>query len=145
MDILYKVSLVRGKVDMPKERRKYPRISVTMIPVEMNIVSKTENIEMKKGIIKTISARGIGIETQNPFRTGELISLNFSLEQGYEFSNLKGRVVRVMDGLFCSILGLEFSEVPEEDKSRIIKYVDMKIREPNRDSITSQNSTVIFK
>ena len=50
-----------------------------------------------------------------------------------------------MDGLFCSILGLEFSGVSEEDKSRIEKYVDMKIQKRNRDSITPQKSTVIFK
>lgn len=99
----------------------------------------------KKGIIKGISAGGIGVSIRNPLKENDVVSLNFILDRGFKFKNIIGRIVRVEKGLSNSIMGIEFQDILEENRARLTKYVNIKLKEKDKNNVIVQKNMVIYK
>ena len=129
---------------MFRERRKYPRVLLRKIPVKVE-TTLNNGRNLKKGMIKGISAGGIGISIQSPFKKNDVVALNFILDRGFRFRNIMGRIVRVENGLFNSIMGIEFINVSEDDVSRLTKYIDIRLKEKDKYNVIVQENMVIYK
>ena len=124
------------------ERRKYKRVKVAMALVAMESIVETS---ARMGTIKGISVGGVGIETKEPFNVDDLVELNFVLDNGYEFHDLVGRIVRVTPGESCFIMGIQFMDIKKSDRTCIGEYVEKKLQEKNNKNIIPCNNMIIFK
>ena len=125
-----------------QEKREYPRLSVTVIPLKMKIIDDKK--EARHGIIKGIGAGGLGIEMQEQYDVDDLVLLSFILDQGYEFNDLKGKVVRVEKSIGCSIIGVQFVDITQDDRTKIKQYVNRELQKKDSRTISLKN-IVIFK
>lgn len=129
---------------MSRERRKYPRVEIKKTQVKMQEVSKNTG-GLREGMIKGISAGGVGINMVKPFDAGDVVVMNFSLEEGHDFKEIKGRIVRVEKSHFDAIVGIQFMEIAEDDLLKIKEYVKSKFQSTDKDSVIAYKNMVIFR
>ncbi len=129
---------------MLKERRKYPRVLMRKVSVEVETTPNNAR-SLKKGMIKGISSGGMGISIQSPYKKNDMVVLNFILDRGFKFNNIIGKIVRVENGLFNSIMGIEFLDLSEEDIARLKKYVDSRLKDKDKHDVIIQKNMVIYK
>ncbi len=129
---------------MSRERRKYPRVEIKKTQVKMQEVSKNTG-GLREGMIKGISAGGVGINMAEPFDAGDVVVMNFSLDEEYDFKAVKGRIIRVEKSHFDAIVGIQFMEIAEDDLLKIKEYVKSKFQNTDKDSVIAYKNMVIFR
>lgn len=129
---------------MDRERRKYPRVEIKKTQVKMQEVLKNTD-GLREGMIKGISAGGIGINMAEPFDVGDVVVMNFSLDEGHDFRAVKGRIVRIEKSHFDAIMGIQFVELAEDDMLKIEEYIKSKLQSKDKDSVIAYKNMVIFR
>ena len=103
--------------NLSDEKRRNPRISGAV--VEYVIVG--EDPEKKKAFVKDISLDGICIFISDVIKDGALVSMEIYLVDSEVPIRAKGKVVWQKPGehLKLHAVGVEFTDIGEEDKRRI--------------------------
>lgn len=111
------------------EKRSYPRVEL-VAPIE--IVPVKNDIPSSNGIIKDLSAGGIGIIGTKKLFTGILVSVNAELPLELKLEGLKGHIVRSypIGSTQYVFIGVDFTELPPDKRQQFSKYVmDLRLKQ----------------
>jgi len=109
-----------------QDRRKFVRLNAG---VEINYtVLGNESQQKEQTATKNISAGGICLIAYEQLRTGDVLSLSFSLSDSQPPVVINGKVVwtksfKVASEKECYDVGVEFTDVGDADRKRIDKYI----------------------
>lgn len=103
-----------------QDRRRWERAKVEL-PVQYVLEQ-----ELTNGYIKDIGGGGVKLQTPQPIPDGSYLILQFALEEKNNSVIVKGKPVwrRESGGHFET--GIEFTDIPEEERNNIIDYVKAK-------------------
>ena len=100
------------------ERRASPRI-----PVEMWVEESTDReLYFQRGA--NLSAGGIFLERTIPHSKGTVVNLQFTLPDDSAPIKVKGEIVNVGDDPAELGMGVKFVDVSDEDKQRILHFIE---------------------
>jgi len=107
-----------------KERRKYKRFPT--LSVLKSIELSAPSLKMKESIpaiMFNLSGGGIAFITFCPFPLNSNILFNLDLGD-IKLKNIKGKVVRMEEKKQTYLVGVQFLNLPQRDKKKIIKMAD---------------------
>ena len=105
---------------MAENKRRHRRVDVNIV---VNLYEPDSAEPTAQGIIKNLSAGGIGVETRGVFKENNIIQLNFYLPDGTYLRNVEGRIVWLRQKNGSYNLGVRFLDIGIRNKLRIWWYV----------------------
>ena len=110
-----------------EEQRAFPRIDVEVTPIELG----TNEGPTFKGVAKNISAGGVCVIIDPSIAAGAHVNIGFDLPGQDSSVACSGEVVWCGDYLAASsqkhIIGIKFTDISENDCSRINRFVDSHV------------------
>jgi c-di-GMP-binding flagellar brake protein YcgR len=119
--------MVFNKDEMPRmERRRYPRLDAS-VAIEYSIIGRAPLKET--AFTKNIGAGGICLIVYEKIEVNTILSLKINLCDNSDIIEIKGNVVWLSEFSLDPDkkkrwdIGIEFTEINEEDRKRISKYL----------------------
>jgi type IV pilus assembly protein PilZ len=108
---------------MKVENRKHPRIDVW---IEVTFKSSRELVT---SYMRNISKGGVFIQTEEPLDLGTVLALTFQLPGQENLIKIKGKVVwyNPAGGIQNSGMGVQFTEMPEEDRHILEGFIEANL------------------
>lgn len=110
-----------------EERRLFPRLSAS-VDIQYNVVARVTP-SGENSVSKNISAGGICLIVYEKIEPGSILDLKFSIPEDNRCIEAKGRVIWSehftvgTDAADKYDVGIEFTEVSQDDRQKISQYV----------------------